>query len=72
MKDSPQMDRMEVLKVRLAQFRSEHRDLDEAIIALEEGPAPDMLRLRRLKKKKLSLKDQIARIEDELTPDIIA
>ncbi|MEO0914825.1 MAG: DUF465 domain-containing protein [Pseudomonadota bacterium] len=67
-----QMDRKEVLKVRLTHLRSEHRDLDEAILALEEAPAPDMLRLRRLKKRKLALKDQIARIEDDLTPDIIA
>ncbi len=72
MTETPQMNRMEVLKVRLAHLRAEHRDLDEAIIALEEGPAPDMLRLRRLKKRKLTLKDQIARLEDETTPDIIA
>lgn len=67
-----QMDRKEVLKVRLTHLRAEHRDLDEAILALEEAPAPDMLRLRRLKKRKLSLKDQISRLEDEITPDIIA
>jgi hypothetical protein len=50
----------------------EHRDLDEAIGALEERPLPDQLTLRRLKKRKLALKDAISRIEDELTPDIIA
>jgi hypothetical protein len=50
----------------------EHRDLDDAISALEHHTRPDQLTLRRLKKQKLALKDQIARIEDELTPDIIA
>ncbi|MEM0921415.1 YdcH family protein [Dinoroseobacter sp. S76] len=67
-----EMSREEVLKVELEVLRSEHRDLDEAIQALAERPAPDQLTLKRLKKKKLALKDQITRIEDQLTPDIIA
>ena len=46
--------------------------MNDAIGALEERPLPDQLTLRRLKKRKLALKDAIARIEDELTPDIIA
>lgn len=66
------MERLDVLRARLGVLREEHRDLDEAIRALEERPAPDLLALRRMKKRKLSLKDQIARLEDELTPDIIA
>lgn len=60
------------LRQKLAQLRLEHRDLDEAIIALEAAAERDQLRLTRLKKRKLSLKDEIARIEDQLLPDIIA
>lgn len=62
----------EVLRVELAVFRNEHRDLDDAIRALVERGTADQLTLQRLKKKKLKLKDCIARIEDRLTPDIIA
>lgn len=62
----------DVLKVELEVFRREHRDLDEAITALEERGTADQLTLRRLKKQKLLLKDKIAVIEDRLTPDIIA
>ncbi|MEM8732499.1 MAG: DUF465 domain-containing protein, partial [Pseudomonadota bacterium] len=53
-------------------FRRQHRDLDEAIIALEEKGTGDQLTIRRLKKQKLQLKDKISAIEDRLTPDIIA
>jgi hypothetical protein len=62
----------EVLRVELAVFKREHRDLDEAIRALSETGTGDQLTLQRLKKRKLRLKDIIARIEDRLTPDIIA
>lgn len=62
----------EVLRVELAVFRREHRDLDEAIRALSEKGTADQLTMQRLKKQKLRLKDQIALIEDRLTPDIIA
>ncbi len=72
MSGTRQLDHQEVLRVRLAVLRREHRDLDEAIHALQEARHPDQLRLRRLKKQKLLLKDRIAAIEDELTPDIIA
>lgn len=58
--------------VELKVLKREHRDLDEAIHALEEQGRADMLTIRRLKKQKLSIKDKIARIEDELFPDIIA
>jgi hypothetical protein len=60
-----------VLKDRLAQLREEHRDLDSAILAMEES-VRDQLQLTRLKKRKLQLKDMIARIEAVLLPDIIA
>ncbi|SDJ06375.1 YdcH family protein [Lutimaribacter saemankumensis] len=62
----------EVLRVELEVFRREHRDLDDAIRALQERGTADQLTLQRLKKKKLLLKDRIALIEDRLTPDIIA
>ena len=62
----------DVLRVELEVFRAEHRDLDDAIRALQDRGTADALTLRRLKKRKLRLKDQIARIEDRLTPDIIA
>ncbi len=62
----------DVLKVELAVFQREHRDLDDAIRALEERGTADQLTLRRFKKQKLALKDKIARIQDRITPDIIA
>lgn len=62
----------DMLHIRLEVLRREHRDLDAAIHALEETGRPDQLTLRRLKKQKLQLKDQIVKIEDQLIPDIIA
>ncbi|CAN5495792.1 DUF465 domain-containing protein [soil metagenome] len=56
----------------LARLQQEHRDLDAAIEALHQSPAPDLLRLQRLKKRKLQLRDRISFIEDQITPDIIA
>lgn len=71
--NNPQnMSPEEVLRVKLEVLRREHRDLDEAIDALQERLLPDQLTLRRLKKQKLGLKDQIQAIEDQITPDIIA
>ena len=57
---------------RIEHLRTEHRDLDAAIAALVARGAPDQLQLARLKKRKLRLKDEIATLEDELIPDIIA
>ena len=68
-----EMNSDEVLRVKLEVLRREHRDLDEAIRALEEkGGAACQFTVKRLKKQKLGLKDRIALIEDRLTPDIIA
>lgn len=67
-----EMTHEEVLRVKLEVLRREHRDLDDAIHALQETRRSDPLTLRRLKKQKLGLKDRIAVIADELTPDIIA
>ena len=62
----------EVLQIELEVLKQEHRDLDVAVLALEERGIRDQLTIQRLKKKKLALKDKIAVIEDRLTPDIIA
>ena len=62
----------DMLRIKLEGLRREHRDLDEAVHALEASQIGDQLTLRRLKKQKLALKDQIRRVEDMLTPDIIA
>jgi hypothetical protein len=56
----------------LEQLKIEHRDLDDAITALRGQAVVDQLQIARLKKKKLSLKDRIMRLEDQLLPDIIA
>jgi hypothetical protein len=62
----------ELLRIRLAELKQDHADLDATIQAVALSPMPDMLLMGRLKRKKLALKDEIARIEDQLTPDIIA
>jgi uncharacterized protein (TIGR02444 family) len=60
------------LRARLAALKQEHADLDSAVQAMAAMTLPDLLAIGRLKRKKLQLKDEIARIEDQLTPDIIA
>ena len=60
------------LRARLEALRIEHRDLDDAIQALGQGIQADQLQLARLKRRKLRLRDEIALVEDELVPDIIA
>ena len=60
------------IRIQLAELRIEHRDLDDAIHRLAEDPAADQLRLTRLKKRKLLLKDSIARLESRLIPDLDA
>ena len=57
---------------KLESLRSEHRDLDDVIARMEQGPYVDQLQLRRLKKRKLQLKDFIALIESRLIPDLDA
>lgn len=57
---------------RLLEFRQQHQDLDAAVAALEEQAQIDQLQIARLKKQKLVLKDQISKLEAQLTPDIIA
>ena len=67
--DGPDIEAMTAL---LAELRVEHRRIDNEIIALRETGAVDMLKIGRMKKIKLSIKDQITYIENQLTPDIIA
>ena len=57
---------------RLEILRVEHRDLDSAIAALLDGSSTDQLQLARFKKRKLRLRDEMALLEDQLVPDIIA
>ena len=56
----------------IAELREEHRDLDEAISRLSIDPSVDQLQLRRMKKRKLKLKDLIAYLESKLIPDLDA
>ena len=69
---SSEMSSEDIMRVKLEVLRREHRDLDDAIDALQERAAMDQLQIQRLKRQKLGLKDQMAKIEDALTPDIIA
>lgn len=66
------VEKIAALRIKLAQKREEHRDLDDAIKALQEASARDALQLQRLKRQKLALKDHISQIENQLHPDIIA
>ncbi|MAB01680.1 MAG: hypothetical protein CML34_02650 [Rhodobacteraceae bacterium] len=66
------MTRLEVLAIKLQALKKEHRELDIKISGLVELSSSDQFTLRLLKKNKLSLKDKITRLEDEITPDIIA
>jgi hypothetical protein len=61
-----------VLRQRISELRTEHDDLDDAIARLSENPLPDQLRLQRLKKRKLLLKDQLTFLERQLDPDVLA
>ncbi len=62
----------DALQARIAELRLEHEDMDAAIRALEHTLQPDQLRIARLKRRKLALRDQIAMLENRRTPDIIA
>lgn len=66
------MSKQDTIRQRLAELKLEHRDLDDAIARVLENPPYDQLKVQRLKKRKLVLKDEIIRLEDSLLPDIIA
>ncbi|MFC7048882.1 YdcH family protein [Emcibacter nanhaiensis] len=60
------------IREKIQELKIQHRDLDDAITALMETGRADMLQIQRLKKQKLLLKDEVAKLENELLPDIIA
>jgi hypothetical protein len=60
------------LRELLNRLQSEHRHLDDQIVTLEQAQGIDQLQIKRLKKRKLALRDQITAVEDQLLPDIIA
>jgi hypothetical protein len=66
------MNQDELLIAQLVELRRQHRALDEEISGLSASLLSDQLQLKRLKKRKLHLKDEISRVEDKLYPDIIA
>ena len=61
-----------MIEARILALEVEHHDLDDVIARLSEHPSQDHLQLRRLKKRKLLLKDSISRLRDRLIPDILA
>lgn len=65
-------DTLEDIRRQLAELKTEHRDLDDVISRVADELPFDQLRLQRLKKRKLALKDEIAKLENLLIPDIIA
>lgn len=62
----------DAINAKLEGLRLEHRDLDDAIAALNDGSPANHLQLQRMKKRKLMLRDQISRLESLILPDIIA
>ncbi len=66
------MGDQDILRRRLAELETEHRDLDDVIARVMDAVTYDQLQVQRLKKRKLRLKDEIARIRALLVPDIIA
>ena len=72
MNDDPTPANDDALRTLMFELRQQHEDLDAAVAALAAPPQPDQLRLARLKKQKLLLRDKIADLEDRMTPDIIA
>ncbi len=72
MADRTKDDQQAAVAAEVERLRQEHRDLDAAIHALQTAGPGDQLQLQRLKKRKLTLRDRIAFLDDMLTPDIIA
>ena len=68
----PDANETDAIEARITELKLEHRDLDDVIFRLTQTPVIDQLQLQRLKKRKLMVKDQIALLERQLTPDIPA
>lgn len=68
----PEMSAVEIGRTQLDALRREHRELDDAIKSMGDSGVVCSMTLGRLKRQKLALKDRIARLEDQITPDIIA
>ena len=66
------MDDFETIQNKLTELRTEHRDLDDVIERLTEDSSFNQIQVQRLKKRKLSIKDQISSLENQILPDIIA
>jgi len=63
---------IETIKYKIIAMQVEHRDLDVVITKLSERPYPDQLQLKRIKKRRLQLKDMITKLKEQLIPDILA
>lgn len=72
MNDDDIDDAEDRFRAHLSSVIQDHADLDAAVEALSLQPVPDMMVIARLKRKKLALKDEISRLRNQLTPDIIA
>ena len=62
----------DALRLRLEQLKTEHRDLNDAILRVTESANYNQLQVKRLKKRKVVLRDQIAKLKSQILPDIIA
>jgi len=71
-KENDNLSLEEQMRERLVWLREEHRRIDNEITALMDTGVADVIKIKRMKKIKLSMKDQIAYLENQLTPDIIA
>ncbi len=74
MPDETQTDGLspDELQTMLKRLRTEHRAIDNELKAISETGVTDMLKMRRMKKVKLAMKDRISFLENQITPDIIA
>jgi hypothetical protein len=72
MDEEAEDDPLLALRLELARLRESHQYLSAVVETLQAAPLPDQIQIARLKKRKLALKDQIIKIENALTPDLIA
>ena len=70
--EAREMHRTSDISKKIDTLKTQHRILDDQIVALEADPASDQLKIQRLKRQKLALKDEVSRLQTSLLPDIIA